>query len=90
MPLFLTVTRISGEGEHTDVSLWYLFDADTITSYDEDEFDAIRWLTVEQVIEEPGESLDPHVHRFTHKLRHARAARHDGRPRRRHDGRPRR
>ncbi|MFF9145867.1 NUDIX domain-containing protein [Streptomyces sp. NPDC014861] len=75
-PLFLTVTRTRGEeGAHTDVSLWYVLDAtaDAVTTYDEGEFTAIRWLTEEQVLAEPGELLDPHMHRFTRKLRHARA-----------------
>ena len=73
-PLFLTVTRTRGQGAHTDVSLWYLLDAgaDTITSYDHSEFDAIRWLTDGQVLDEPDELLDPHMHRFTRKLRHVR------------------
>ncbi|MER5602430.1 NUDIX hydrolase [Streptomyces sp. NPDC002265] len=80
LPLFLTVTETRGQDAHTDVSLWYLLDADadTITSYDQNEFDAIRWLTHEQVLEEPDELLDPHMHRFTHKLQHARARRHCG------------
>ncbi|MER7204121.1 DNA mismatch repair protein MutT [Streptomyces sp. CB01635] len=79
-PLFLTVTETRGQGAHTDVSLWYLLtaDADTITSYDQGEFNAIRWLTDEQVLEESDELLDPHMHRFTHKLQHARAGRHCG------------
>ena len=74
-PFFLTVTETRGPGVHTDVSLWYLLstDADSITSYDEEEFDAIRWLTAAEVLEESVEVLDPHMHRFTHKLRHARA-----------------
>ncbi|MDT7841965.1 NUDIX hydrolase [Streptomyces justiciae] len=74
-PLFLTVTRTRGQGSHTGVSLWYVLSAaaDTITSYDQGEFEAIRWLTDEQVLEVPVERLDPHMHRFTHKLRRARA-----------------
>jgi 8-oxo-dGTP pyrophosphatase MutT (NUDIX family) len=74
LPFFLTVTRTRGQRAHTDVSLWHLLnaDADTITSYDQDEFDAIRWLTDEQVLEEPAGLLDPHMHRFTCKLKHAR------------------
>ncbi|MZF85763.1 NUDIX hydrolase [Streptomyces sp. SID5643] len=76
LPFFLTVTETRGQGLHTDVSLWYLLDADaeSITSYDQGEFDAIRWLTAEQVLDEPDELLDPHMHRFTRKLQHARAA----------------
>ncbi|MET7451543.1 NUDIX hydrolase [Streptomyces sp. NPDC005574] len=74
-PLFLTVTRTRGPGSHTDVCLWYLLntDARTITSYDQGEFSAIRWLTEEQVLQEPGERIDPHMHRFIRKLQHARA-----------------
>jgi 8-oxo-dGTP pyrophosphatase MutT (NUDIX family) len=81
-PLFLTVTRTRGQHAHTDVSLWYLLDADarTVTSYDQGEFNAIRWLTDGQVLEEPDELLDPHMHRFTRKLRHARTAGQDARP----------
>jgi 8-oxo-dGTP pyrophosphatase MutT (NUDIX family) len=60
-PLFLTVTQTRGQNAHTDVSLWFLLtaDPDTITSYDQGEFDAIRWLTDEQVLQEPDELLDP-------------------------------
>ncbi|MFS4092953.1 NUDIX hydrolase [Streptomyces sp. AF1A] len=79
-PLFLTVTRTRGQGSHTDVSMWYLLHADahSITSYDEGEFSAIRWLTDEQVLAEPAELLDPHMHRFTRKMQHARTARPHG------------
>ncbi|MFG1664019.1 NUDIX domain-containing protein [Streptomyces sp. Y7] len=74
-PLFLTVTRTRGQGAHTDVSLWYLLvtDPDALTWYDPREFRAIRWLTGDQVLDEPGEVLDPHMHRFTRKLQHTRA-----------------
>ncbi|MGW6394270.1 NUDIX domain-containing protein [Streptomyces sp. NPDC055103] len=73
-PLFLTVTRTRGQGAHTDVSLWYLLnaDADSITSYDQGEFETIRWLTDEQVLKESDDLLDPHMHRFTRKLQQAR------------------
>jgi 8-oxo-dGTP pyrophosphatase MutT (NUDIX family) len=72
-PFFLTVTRTRGQGEHTDVSLWYILSADArgITSYDQDEFEAIRWLTVRRVLDEPSDVLDPHMHRFARKLRQA-------------------
>ncbi|KUL21236.1 NUDIX hydrolase [Streptomyces regalis] len=75
-PLFLTVTRTRGPGEHTDVSLWYVIsaDAETVTTYDEEEFTAIRWLTPDQVLAESLDSMDPHMHRFTHKLVRARAS----------------
>jgi 8-oxo-dGTP pyrophosphatase MutT (NUDIX family) len=72
-PLFLAVTRTQGKQTHTDVSLWYLLTAGahTITSYDHSEFNALPWLTDEQVLEEPAELLDPHMHRSTRKLQDA-------------------
>lgn len=75
-PFFLTVTRTRGQGQHTDVSLWYVLSADAgaITSCDQDEFADIRWLTVGSVLDESLDVLDPHMHRFAHKLRHAAAA----------------
>lgn len=80
LPLFLTVTATRGRGTHTDVSLWYVLDAaaESVTSYDRGEFDAIRWLTDEQVLAEPLARLDPHMHRFTYKLRSARATGNGG------------
>ncbi len=70
-PLFLTVTRTRGPGQHTDVSLWYVLRADAgqVTSFDEAEFDAIKWLSLDQVLAEPEDTLDPHMHRFTRKLK---------------------
>lgn len=43
-PLFLTVTPTQGQHTHTDVSLWYLLDAEahTVTSFDHGECNAIR------------------------------------------------
>ncbi|MDX2290809.1 MULTISPECIES: NUDIX domain-containing protein [Streptomyces] len=74
-PLFLTVTPTRERHPHTDVSLWYVLnaDADAVTTYDRGEFEAIRWLTKEQVLQEPIDRLDPHMHRFARKLQHAEA-----------------
>ena len=33
------------------------------------EFAGVRWLTVAQTLTEDIEGLDPHMHRFTRKLR---------------------
>jgi hypothetical protein len=41
---------------------------DGITSFDEEEFDSIKWLSLRQVLAEPRNTLDPHMHRFTRKL----------------------
>ncbi|MEV0385771.1 NUDIX domain-containing protein [Nonomuraea sp. NPDC050643] len=69
-PFFLTVTRTRGQGQHTDVSLWYVLrsTASDVTSFDEGEFEAIKWLSVRHVLAEPADTLDPHMHRFTGKL----------------------
>lgn len=69
-PFFLTVTPTRGFGRHVDVSFWYVLraDAGAITSYDEEEFAAIRWLTPRQLLSEPIDTLDPQLHRFTEKL----------------------
>ncbi|MFJ3549911.1 NUDIX domain-containing protein [Streptomyces sp. NPDC090114] len=69
-PTFLTVTRTRGQGQHTDVSLWYVLrgEAGQVTSFDETEFDAIKWLTLDRVLATPEDTLDPHMHRFTRKL----------------------
>ncbi|MGN9760065.1 NUDIX domain-containing protein [Streptomyces sp. SD31] len=75
-PLFLTVTRTRRQGEHTDVSLSYVInaDAETVVAWDEEELSAIRWLTPDQVLAEALDSMDPHMHRFTRKLVRARAS----------------
>jgi 8-oxo-dGTP pyrophosphatase MutT (NUDIX family) len=69
-PFFLTVTQTRGLGQHTDVSLWFVLRsaADAIISFDANEFDAIRWLAPAQILDEPADMLDPHMHRFTRKL----------------------
>jgi 8-oxo-dGTP pyrophosphatase MutT (NUDIX family) len=69
-PFFLTITQTRSRERHTDVSLWYVLRSatDDITSFDEDEFEAIKWLSLQQVLAEPEDTLDPHMHRFTRKL----------------------
>jgi len=72
-PLFITVSQTFGEGSHTDVSLWYVVKArrEDIKFFDEEEFEAISWLSLQQVLETPPGILDPHMHRFTRKLQAA-------------------
>jgi 8-oxo-dGTP pyrophosphatase MutT (NUDIX family) len=69
-PLFVTVTATRGVGSHVDVSLWFAVRATvaSISSYDEEEFSAIRWLTPEEILAQPEGILDPHMFRFTRKL----------------------
>jgi 8-oxo-dGTP pyrophosphatase MutT (NUDIX family) len=69
-PFFVTMARTRGQGQHTDVSLWYVLQAhpDSVTWYDDEEFNEIRWLTPQQILDEPATAFDPHMHRFTRKL----------------------
>jgi 8-oxo-dGTP pyrophosphatase MutT (NUDIX family) len=69
-PFFATVTETRGAGTHTDVSLWYVVqaDADDITDYDGQEFGGIRWATLQQILDAQPEILDPHLPRAVAKL----------------------
>jgi 8-oxo-dGTP pyrophosphatase MutT (NUDIX family) len=69
-PFFLTATRTREQGRHVDVSLWYVLRGreGDITSFDEEEFTAVRWLSPDEVLAEPVDTLDPHLHRFARKL----------------------
>jgi 8-oxo-dGTP diphosphatase len=67
-PLFVTVTETVGTtAGHIDVSLWYVYDADsTVTfDYDEKEFNGISWFSTSEL---PLEHSDPHTGRFHDKL----------------------
>lgn len=74
-PLFVTVTQTratSAVRQHTDVSLWFVLDVaadDPLLRPDPREFAGIRWLTLDQTLAENIEGFDPHMHRFTRKLR---------------------
>lgn len=74
-PLFVTVTETRGTvvARHADVSLWHVLDlpADTALRPDPGEFAAVRWLTLDALLAEPITRFDPHMHRFTRKLRAA-------------------
>ena len=67
-PLFITVTRTLGHGDHTDVSLWYLLRGDSTRAIDFDrgEFHGVRWFGFDEI---PFERTDPHMRRFVAKLR---------------------
>jgi 8-oxo-dGTP pyrophosphatase MutT (NUDIX family) len=69
-PPFVTITTTRGMGTHTDVSLWFVVHAAaaSITSYDEEEFAGIYWLTPQEILAQPDGTLDPHMDRFTRKL----------------------
>lgn len=70
-PLFLTVTQTVGvTAGHTDVSLWYVLQADSRAElwYDQAEFQRIAWFPLDAI---PFERTDPHMGRFVAKLSHA-------------------
>jgi len=67
-PLFITVTKTVNETKpHTDVSLWYLVEGDSLFKYvfDENEFNEIAWFSLEAC---PQNQVEPHLHRFIKKL----------------------
>ena len=68
-PLMVTCTPTVGlVAGHTDVSLWYVIQADRTApvSYDDKEFNAVGWFKFDQV---PLQRSDPHLGRFLAKLR---------------------
>lgn len=67
-PIFLTVTETVGTtAGHIDVSLWYVFKADSSINYlyDQSEFNEIKWFPLDKL---PLERTDPHMLRFCNKL----------------------
>ena len=67
-PLMLTSTETVGTAAgHTDVSLWYVIDADRGVSlvFDTEEFHCVRWF---HFTEAPVSRSDPHLARFLGKL----------------------
>jgi 8-oxo-dGTP pyrophosphatase MutT (NUDIX family) len=70
-PLFITTTVTQGQGQHTDVSLWYVvaLSSRNEINYDAREFNGYRWLTFDEVAALPLDTIDPEMHRFTAKLR---------------------
>jgi 8-oxo-dGTP pyrophosphatase MutT (NUDIX family) len=71
-PFFVTVTTTVGVSPHQDCSLWFAVTStpDMVKHFDVAEFDAIMWMTVEEVLATPTELLDPHLHRAVRKLNH--------------------
>lgn len=70
-PLFITATQTRGYGEHTDVSLWYVIEADSAITleFDRREINGYKWISLEDVLKTPLQELDPHMHRFSRKMR---------------------
>jgi ADP-ribose pyrophosphatase YjhB (NUDIX family) len=67
-PLMVTCTETVGlTAGHTDVSLWYVVNADmaALITFDASEFNAVRWFKFQDV---PLQRSDPHLARFLAKL----------------------
>jgi 8-oxo-dGTP pyrophosphatase MutT (NUDIX family) len=72
-PFFVTVTQTKGPGTHTDISLWYVIEGnvDHRYDYDQSEFSYYQWVDFERILTMDPSGLDPHMHRFVHKLQAA-------------------
>lgn len=74
-PIFITVTDVKvvgkPESEHTDVSLWYVFewDSDIKLDFDKREFTNIYWFTLDEILQKNISEMDPSMHRFVRKLK---------------------
>jgi 8-oxo-dGTP pyrophosphatase MutT (NUDIX family) len=70
-PRFVTVTKTNGQGEHTDVSLWYVLQAseDTPLTIEPGKFADVRWWDIQEILDSPVTLFDPELHRFIRKLR---------------------
>ncbi|WP_068467561.1 NUDIX hydrolase [Candidatus Protochlamydia phocaeensis] len=67
-PILLTVNQTFGNvAQHTDVSLWYVIQADPDHrfNYDQEEFHQIRWFDLSAI---PLSRTDPHLPRFIQKM----------------------
>lgn len=71
IPHFITVTKTNGQGEHTDVSLWYVLQADESTPLviEPGKFADIKWWDIDEILATPIEQFDPELHRFIVKAR---------------------
>ena len=71
-PFFVTVTQTVGlTAGHTDVSLWYLLRGNLhdYFHFDRGEFNDVAWFSFEEILESSPVIFDPHMQRFTKKLK---------------------
>lgn len=71
-PLFVSVTETVGlTPGHIDVSLWYLLRGSihNTPKYDRSEFSDVEWYTFDEIFETNPIIFDPHLQRFTTKLK---------------------
>jgi len=71
VPHFVTATTTNGQGQHTDVSLWYLLQADENTPLvvEDDKFNEVRWWKIDDILASPPSLFDPELHRFITKIK---------------------
>lgn len=76
IPFFVTVTETVGlTPGHIDVSLWYVFEGDSLALIDTDseefkgEFTGFHWLGFDEILTRPIEEFDENMHRFVLKLK---------------------
>jgi 8-oxo-dGTP pyrophosphatase MutT (NUDIX family) len=71
-PLFITVTVTKGNGQHIDVSLWYIVrgNSQQQLAYDQGEMSGYQWLTPDEILAKDIHLLDPEMHRFVRKFHH--------------------
>jgi 8-oxo-dGTP diphosphatase len=69
-PLFLTVTKTRGDYSHTDVTFWFVFDADQNVPIEADprEVNEARWFDVDDREQWVHGRYEPHMARFADKL----------------------
>lgn len=77
-PVFLTVTKTRGDHSHTDVTFWFVLDADENMRIEADPSEAhqARWFALDDPPEWGPDHFDPHMSRFRDKF----MARLDARP----------
>jgi len=75
-PFFVTVMETVGlTPGHVDVSLWYVFEGNSKLKVNDEteeferEFDGFHWLGFNEILSEPIEEFDAHMHRFVNKLK---------------------
>jgi 8-oxo-dGTP pyrophosphatase MutT (NUDIX family) len=71
-PIFISQAKTVGKNAgHRDVSLWYVIagNVDDRITYEEREFNGVRWFAFDEVSETDIARLDEHLHRFVSKLK---------------------
>ncbi len=71
-PLFITNTTTVGlTPGHVDVSLWYILSGNIHTplTFERQEFTDMNWFTFDEVLASHPAIFDPHMQRFTYKLK---------------------